>query len=79
MKKLVLPAMAATLALGGAASALTAQNQHVPVTASVAPNASQASADYAQLLARTGYEAHVKGDIVIKQNQRPVDESTFDN
>jgi hypothetical protein len=78
MKKLILPSMAAVLALGGTVTALASENQKVPVTASVAPSASNTSADYQRLLARTGGVTSALTHIIVVRDEKAVDESTFD-
>jgi hypothetical protein len=77
MKKLALPAMAAALVIGGAVSALAASNDKVPVTTGLTPTASNTSADYQRLLARTGGMVSSLTHIIVAQDHA-VDESAFD-
>ncbi len=76
MKKIILPAVAATLVLGASAAGFASQSQDVGLAPSAPPVASNTSADYQHLLARTGGIVSTLEHIVVSQNS--VDSTTFD-
>jgi hypothetical protein len=76
MKKIILPAVAASLMVGASAAGYTSQSNDVALAPTAPPVASNTSADYQHLLARTGGIVSALTHIIIPPSV--VDSSTFD-
>jgi hypothetical protein len=76
MKKIILPAIAATMVVGASAAGFASQSNDLALAPSAPPVASNTSADYQHLLARTGGIVSALTHIIIPPSA--VDSTTFD-